>query len=232
MKKNELGFSLFEVFLLLIFVCFLAGTGYYVWYRHYRSGPLVPTTKPVNNCANEKEMSTNCVNSLNGWKTYKSSHSSITFSYPSSWEVINNKLNGSYELENVSIYGPNNFELDFNLQTNHVNPALSCASVYYGTVVPLNNQFVIVPTLDISNKDNVDTINLMTSTYKDNGKNSGCGLDFSPNPVGKTIGFTFSGAYIKQDNSYGGTYILKPEASYFNLPEVKLAETVFASLRQ
>lgn len=232
MKNKQKGFAFVEVILLLVVVCLLAGTGYYVWYRHYHSGPVTPTPKPANNCANEKELTADCAPHLNGWTTYKSSHSSITFSYPSSWEAVNNKLNGNYELESVSMYGPNNFQLDFNLQTNHVNPALSCALVHFGTVVPLNEQFVILPTLDSSNKNNVDTINLMTVTYKDSGNRSGCGLGFYPNPVGNTMGFTFSGTYIKQDNSYGVTYIPKPETGYFNLPEVQTAKTVFASLKQ
>jgi hypothetical protein len=232
MNNKQKGFAFVETTLLLVVVCLVIGAGYYVWYRHNHSGSVAPSPKPVSNCGNVKDPSTDCTTHLNGWTTYKSSHSSITFSYPSSWKAVSNKLTPNYGLESITMYGPNNFQLDFNLDTSHVNAAASCALVHYGTVVPLYNGLVIVPTIDSSSNGNVNTINLMSATYKDVSSHSGCGLSFYPNLVGKTMGYIFSGSYQMQDNSLGGTYTPKPESGYFNLPEVQTAKTVFESFKQ
>ncbi|HSX35977.1 MAG TPA: hypothetical protein VLH84_03535 [Patescibacteria group bacterium] len=218
MHKRQLGFSLVELFLIVFAVALVALTGVYIWHRSH----------PTSNSAVTDPGTTT---GTSGWLTYKSTHSTIRFSYPSSWKLTKGEASG-YVLEDITLDGPHNFEMNFNLATTHVNPAMSCATAYFGTVVPLNDAYVIVPTLANDNHKNIDSINLMSSAYKTASGQGGCGLGFYPNQVGKTMGFIFSGGYVKSSGDDSGLSDPKPASEYFDLSEVKTAKTIFANLEQ
>jgi len=163
-----------------------------------------------------------------GWRVYRSTHSDVQFSYPASWQVVQGH-SGGYILEQLTLKGPNNFQLYYELSVDHVNPALSCARTDFGPTVPLNHSYVIVPTLDSDHADEIREINLMAASYA--GSSAGCGLGFYPNQIGNSLGFVFAGGYVEPNDENGGVSISKPTLGYFDRLEVRTAKQVWASFR-
>src|SRR5260370_2158713 len=101
MKKNQLGFALLEVALVVVVVGLVGVSAFYNVHRYHPTS-AGPTPTPSAHQA--------------GWLTYKSAHSPIQFSYPASWKMTEKGASG-YELESVTLQGPNNFQMGYTLET-------------------------------------------------------------------------------------------------------------------
>lgn len=200
-----------EIIVVFLVIGLIAVSGFYVARHPHPSAAVTTPTLTIAATQTPAPKATEAV--------YKSSHSTIQFSYPASWKLTANALD-TYILENVTLQGPNNFQMNFELETNHVNTGRSCVQAFFGAPVPVNASYIMIPTLDSANKNSISSINLMAASYSSSG--SGCGLNFYPNPAGKTMGFTFAAGYAES----------KPATGYFDLPETQAAKLVFASLKQ
>lgn len=159
-----------------------------------------------------------------GWLTYRSSHSTLQFSYPPSWKLNNNTSNidsPAWLVEGVDLKGPNHFSMYFSLERrDHVNPAGQCALLWHGESVKINKNYVMVTESNNDNKDAYD-VQLIQSDHTTPAGRS-CNADFSLIPIDKDIGFNFSGSYLSA----------KPSATYLSLPEVQTAKAIFGSIKQ
>lgn len=213
MQKQK-GFAFIGLLILLLVICVVGFSGFYVWHRSERQN-VMTTTPPTQPSA---------------WQEYKSAHSTVHFSYPSDWQLTRDTISASeasWMLENIMLHGSNNFVMNFVIQKNHVDTGMACAFNDYGPTVALSNGYVLVSTLD---KTNITSLNLISADKKIKQGDSGCGLSFYPIPVGSTMGFIFSGYFAEPGSP--NLAVSKPASTYFTLPEVQTAKTIFASVSQ
>lgn len=231
MDKNQKGFTLFEILLVLLVIGLVGFIGIYVWVHHYRSQFQPVGTTPSS--------SVTPVNRSN-WLTYRSTHSSIQFSYPSSWKFtkINPSTQPSYDLESVVLVGPNDFTMNFDLEQNHVNSGAACGIFggTTGTPVVLSNRYSIVPEV-LYNK--FYDLYLFSPSITSSELQNPCGLGWVNNPVEATMEFTFNGIYHQPSAAppgamaqNGNGVVQKPLKNYINLPEVQTAKAIFSSFKQ
>lgn len=218
MKKQK-GFAFIELLLVLLVLAIVALIGVYAW-RHHQEHVVsrnVSTTKRVP------------YTHPGVWVAYTSTHSSLHFTYPSDWRLIHNAVpNNGPTLEDVSLDGPNNFVVTFILAKRDVNPAAQCVLAYYGPTVALNSTYSIASTLSSSNKSQINSIALVRTDSVGSEGGSGCAPDISGNPIGSDLSFTLEGWY--EETASGYAVIPKAASSYFALPEVETAKTIFKSV--
>lgn len=77
MKSNQKGFSAVELLLILVFIGVIGSVGWYVWQSKNNSTSQI--TSNTNTDEKPKDP-------YEGWRTYESKLSGITFRYPSDWE--------------------------------------------------------------------------------------------------------------------------------------------------
>lgn len=221
MHKQK-GFTVIEFILILVVFGVLCGAGVYVWHHNHHStsahttsppGTVPPPTPPAN-----------------GWVEYTSTHSSLHFSYPKSWQLEKVSIPSTepWLLEDVALKGPNNYVMEFTLAQSHVN-SMMCVLNYYGSITSLSNGYVMAATLDSNNRANITGLSLAPASDKDEANKSGCPFGFYPISINSNLGFTLWGGY-----TVPGTIndpVSKSAGTYFSLPEVKTAQTIFASVK-
>ena len=218
MQKIQDGFSVVEGLLILVIIGLVCTVSWYIW--HVRAN-IEQSTSPTT------------LTDKSGWKIYKSSHSSVQFSYPSSWALKQGKLFGSYE--HVTINGPHTFIMDFKLGTMSSMAPYGGASCTTGVIQSnesLNQQYVMVSQGDNKVPPNTAVVNLMnvSNKYYYQPASHSCWLSWYANPIGNDEGFTFSGSY---DISKADSIPLSlPTATYLSRPEVQTARAIFSSFKQ
>jgi hypothetical protein len=196
------GFAAIEVILMGVALVVLALAGYFV-FNHSQG---TKTTAPAA-----------------GWLTYKSTHSSIQFSYPKSWQLKQVSPSGQpgYYLEDISLTGPNDFTLSFTLEKTHARPLQnwSCQSPPKQTDVSINTQYKMVLT------DRRGVSLLATDPKGSVPDDPACGSLI--NLLGSDKLFKFSGGYTT-----ASTASTQSIEAFANQPEVQTAKTIFSSLKQ
>ncbi len=90
-RKNEEGFSVVEVVLVLVIVGLIGVVGWFVYNNHNKkTTPSVSTNTTTKSSTTPAKTTT--PDPYSGWKTYTSSNSlGLGFKYPASWTVTENK---------------------------------------------------------------------------------------------------------------------------------------------
>jgi hypothetical protein len=216
MRKNQKGFSLVEMLAIIVALVLIGGVGWYVYQAHHNN------TKPAPTQSGQPTLKPTKSNKP-GWLTFKSTKSDITFSYPSTWKIRRNESGSS---EAVALYGPNHFQMNFILQNDYFSPD-DCTTTTYGEVlspIALSNGYKILAEAYGLDKQTVNGIDLGTASQSTSTRFRICGVG---NPVGDKMFFTFHGLYTAQS----GLLSPKPANTFYNLPEIQIAKTIFASLR-
>lgn len=158
------------------------------------------------------------------WQTYVSPTSGAHFRYPPSWHIMRNMMGIAqpvWLLETIRIQGPNGFQLAFQVQKPHTNPAMSCARTYDAAPVKLNATYDMV--YEGIDSQHISSVYLVVHDNSRSG-GYGCGLGFYANPINSDLGFLFYGTYNGPTRSL-------PEATYQQQAEVATAKAVFASFQ-
>jgi hypothetical protein len=203
MRRNQKGFSLVETLVIIVVLGLIGSIGWHLYQTHHND------TKPV---ATQP-----------GWLTFKSTKSNITFSYPSTWKIRQSESSSG---ESATLYGPNHFQMYFTLQNDYFSTA-DCTTTTYGAVLPpvtLSNGYKILAEAYGLDKQTVNGIDLGTTSQSTPTRFRICGVG---NPVGAKLFFTFQGLYTTQSGSLSP----KPATTFYSLPEVQTAKTMFTSLR-
>lgn len=206
MKRPQSGFAVPEVILLGAVLAVVLTASVMVWRRHQNS--VAHTSTP---------------SGQSGWQLYKSAHSTVSFSYPSSWKLAQGTVSG-YTLEHVELQGPHHFQMSYQLETDHLDTGRSCARAAFGAAIALKG-WQIIPTLNTNDNTQVLSVSLVDSA---DATKSGCPLSMYHNAVSDTMGFTFSGGYTATD----GQYAARLASTYFSQPEVQTAKAIFATLKK
>ena len=167
MRKNQKGFSAIELVIVLVVVCLLTITGWYVYQaRHKTNQNSIP----------------------NGWLTFKSADSNIKFSYPPSWHLKKLPATQSNStLESVEIDGSNGFSMEYVLETRPTGPDVADCMVFHQTTIPIDSQYLMAlktlsnsASISLQNVDQNSLVGHNCQTY---------------NLVSSNIVFTFEGQY-------------------------------------
>lgn len=220
LARNERGFSVVELLLVLVVVMILGGAGWIVYKRQS------PTTQPTAH--------TTQISPKTGWLMYKSTHSSVEFQYPASWKLEKRPIQSvdKYTLESLSMTGTNGFTISYNLNKTNHDPIIynaACISPPTVTVVShLSNKLAI----SYSSHNDVAYdlwLGSVGSTIKGYGYATGqCrvrGIDYVSLPNDEYV--SLDGAYLS--SSSGQNNGVKT-ADFLNKPEIKDAIDVFKSL--
>jgi prepilin-type N-terminal cleavage/methylation domain-containing protein len=204
MRKNQKGFSLVEILLVIVVIGLIGGIGWYAYSAHSNKTKPITITQP-------------------GWLTYRSTNSAITFSYPSNWHLqkLSPATYSSNALEYVKLYGPNSFSMNYYLQTRPTGPNnADCVARPPETTVPINISYSAIIVVG----DQINGADITIRAANPNGLiYHNCG---TYNVVGSTnLVFTFTGSYNYGSPHYGAT----SASAYLNLPEVRTAKAIFAS---
>jgi hypothetical protein len=215
MHMNEHGFSAVEGLLIFTIVGIIGIVGWFV----YSSNNNVNTA--LNNAANvQNNLSKTTKKPVipSGWLSYKSKNSTITFSYPSDWTLKSTDNAGiSYNLEGVTIAGPNSFSLRFDLEKVHPNSAM-CVTGNQNTATVLANKYYL----------SVENLSRMFLSLKDTSGTTSCSLSFptSLNLIDKNTGFIFEGSYGGGTSKPSGVYTVD---DFLKKPEAQTAKKIFES---
>ena len=120
MKKNQKGFSVVEVLVVVIIVGLIGAVGWLVYDRQSTSKKMVsPTT--INSAADQKEASkaeTPVVDPYKDWKAGSFKYTKLTYKIPSNWQDISDNTkfqDGEYKYEEVKIKNADGFVLSMSV---------------------------------------------------------------------------------------------------------------------
>lgn len=203
MPKEQKGFAL-ELALVLLVVGLMVGIGWFVVAKHHSHA-----SKPA----------------PEGWLTYSSTASPITFSYPRSWHLnkLSSNNSSSNTLEEVTLTGPIGFSMEFTSGTRPTGPSIAdCMAPPQETDLPINKEFQAVISFykdgnsaEIISLRGIGPAGLVSHNCQ------------TYNAIASENGvFNFEGSY----KSGSVDYNLKNAATFSNLPEVRVARSIFATL--
>jgi len=98
MNKNEKGFGIVQVLLLLTVVAIIGGTGYFVYKKNNNTGTIPKGTSKVAVIKANDTTSTVVVDPTKDWIAYTNTAAKFSLKYPSSWVVPANTKFCSAEL--------------------------------------------------------------------------------------------------------------------------------------
>lgn len=206
MRRNQKGFSLVELLLIIVAIGLIGGAGLYVYQTHANKTKTVAATQP-------------------GWLAYKSTKSSVSFSYPPNWHLKNllSKSKTGGLLEDVGLDGPNNFTMEYYLETPPTGPQnAACMAPPKSISTPLNNQYLMVLTYYTGGSSG--TTITMRSANRNDLVSHNCQTF---NSLASNLVFNFFGYY-----QYGSPhYHMTDSSAYLKLPEVRTAKAIFASFK-
>ena len=211
MKRNQKGFSVPEGLLILLFVAIVGGVGWYVW--HVRRQSAKPASNPTNSV-------TQFTPPPAGWQTYKSTHSSISFAYPSDWQLAAAPPDNQnqYILEDMILNGPNNFSMEFKLETKHTVLQVAYCTLPSETNVTISDHYQMV----------LDGFELyLHDSRPDHHALYGC--DRTYNLASPNMEFSFTGGYKVPANV---ERVRIPPDQFLKEPEVEMAKNIYASFKQ
>lgn len=103
-SKNEKGFSVIELVLVLVIVVLIGAAGWLVYKNHYKTTIAKPTATS-NGSAAFSSTSSNSTNTYSGWKQYCDSVNRYCLKYPSNWKFSNNGSSGQAYIGITNISG-------------------------------------------------------------------------------------------------------------------------------
>jgi len=97
MFKNQKGFTVAETLLVILIITVIGFGGYYVYHTNHNTTKIASAS---NKTSVNKSQQTSTNNPYIGWNSYTLSQEKLSFKYPSSWKLINERysrynLNGN-----------------------------------------------------------------------------------------------------------------------------------------
>jgi hypothetical protein len=155
-----------------------------------------------------------------GWLTYKSSHSSLQFSYPADWKLASRSQSGlgQYGLERVELYGLSGFEMAFDLETRHHSlMTVSCTTARIDKNVPVSSEYEL----------SLDTLRTISLYATDKRRRLPLACISKANSLPGNQQFTFTGSYPPTDS-----HISDSADTFLARSEVMTAKRIFSTVHE
>jgi len=164
MNKQQDGFSLVEVLLVLIFVSFVAFAGWFV----YDKNKSVKTSDSKKADTTKSTVETKEADPYERWKNYSLSKANISFKYPETWKA---EVVPGNDVEKVQLTAPDTSELTIKLYNflggfTGDEPEVTIDAVVEGTNAATGKNFAMITT-KVSEASYYTTASL---TFADKGK--------------------------------------------------------------
>lgn len=148
-KKNESGFSVTEVILVVVIVALIGVVGWLVYKDHHKTTTVNITNTPATKPSTSISSKTATTNPYAGWKSY--SNSQLSFQYPSNWTAGNgpgdsqstvaDATSSTYASSATTTKDNPRASIDLYLQISSDSLTIDCADApcQVTAVSPLNN---------------------------------------------------------------------------------------------
>lgn len=232
MKANQKGFSVVEILLVIVVIGLIGGAGWYVWQSKNKNNSEQSNTQTTEQTT-KTTTETQKPDPYAGWKTYTSTVEGFSFKYPADWKLTNNlDPRDSLAKESVSLSGPNNFSLGFDVYKVNPNSDFECANCKFNgsTALDVKNygkQLSMVVDSNVVNGQPYQTLSI--SEYKDRSQQPIHSWPYYTSKTQSGYVVRWSGDYVKA-GAAGGELIYSSYEDFVKMAEVVTAKQVLESL--
>lgn len=130
LSKNEQGFSIVELIMVIVIVILIGTVGYFV-YKNHQPTKAVTLTKTVTKTPAPAANAPTAANPYAGWASYTLQNEKSTFQYPTSWKAVNTGATDGQDM--IELTAPDGYYV--NIQTvNLGHPSLDSPTTIIDSV--------------------------------------------------------------------------------------------------